>query len=341
MSRAAARHTISILQVHQILQGAEHRGLDLAAILRRAGIGAALLDSQRSRVTQAQYAALIRVLRRVTRDELWGLCSRPLPPGSFANACRMLVHCRTLHEALRTGFGFYRLLLADFTPRLTVHDGIASVRMLRKDIACNPRASYAERTFSFFTYGLGSWLVARRIPVEQVMYRPIDFDAGSEADRLFEAPVLAHYPWVGFAFQARWLDLPVVQTTQSLAELLQQAPSSLLVQYRDRSTPSERVRRLLRRHLGEQMPSLESVAASLAMTPQTLRRHLKNEGQGFQALKDELRRDAAIEYLTQPGLTLLDIANRLGFADASTVHRAFKGWTGQAPGVYRRGHPTP
>lgn len=339
MSGAAAQHTISILQVHQILQGAVHRGFDIAAILRRAGISPALLDSPLSRVTQAQYAALIRVLRRLTRDELWGLCSRPLPPGCLANACRMLVHCRTLDEALRTGFGFYRLLLDDFVPRLTVRDGVASVRMLRKGAGCDPRASYAERTFCFFTYGLGSWLVARRIPVQQVMYRPVDLSAGSEAGRLFQAPVVADYPWVGFVFQARWLELPVVQTTQSLTELLRQAPSNLLVQYRDRSSPGERVRRLLRRHLGGEMPSIESVAASLATTPQTLRRHLRSEGHGFQELKDELRRDAAIEYLRQPELTLLDIANRLGFAEASTFHRAFKGWTGQAPGIYRRSHP--
>jgi AraC-like DNA-binding protein len=35
---------------------------------------------------------------------------------------------------------------------------------------------------------------------------------------------------------------------------------------------------------------------------------------------------------------LLDIANRLGFSEASTFHRAFKGWTGQAPGIYRQAY---
>ena len=44
------------------------------------------------------------------------------------------------------------------------------------------------------------------------------------------------------------------------------------------------------------------------MTPQTLSRRLREEGQGFQALKDDLRRDAAIELLQRPELTLLDIA---------------------------------
>ena len=49
-----------------------------------------------------------------------------------------------------------------------------------------------------------------------------------------------------------------------------------------------------------------------------------------------LRRDAAIEYLARPDMTLLDIADQLGFSEASTFHRAFKKWTGVAPGAYRQ-----
>jgi AraC-like DNA-binding protein len=72
------------------------------------------------------------------------------------------------------------------------------------------------------------------------------------------------------------------------------------------------------------------------MTPQTLRRRLHEEGRGFREIKDDLRRDAAIEYLARPELTLPEIAALLGFSEASTFHRAFKHWTGVAPGEYRQ-----
>jgi AraC-like DNA-binding protein len=337
MSATVTHHTIAILQVIQILQGVRERGMDVEPILRRAGIAPALLDSPLSRVTQAQYAALIRILSRVTRDELWGLCSHPLRLGSFVQVCRLLIHCRTLGEALRTGFRFYHLLLHDFVPRLVVEPGMASVRLVSRGER-DPKLGYADRTFCFFTYGLASWLVARRIPALEVMYRPVDVGCSSDAGRLFQASVRYEYPWVGFRFDARWLDLPVVQNSQSLQEFLQQVPTSLLVKYRDQTSLTERIRRLLRRHLSGELPSLEAVSQSLAMTPQTLRRRLRDEGQGYQAIKDDLRRDVAIEYLGQPELTLLDIANRLGFSEASTFHRAFKGWTGLSPGVYRQTH---
>jgi len=334
-STEVTRHTIAILQVSQILQGVRGRGVDVQALLRRAGIVPALLDSPLSRVTQAQYAALIKLLSRSTRDELWGLCSQPVPLGHFAQMCRLLVQCRTLGEALRTGLAYYHRVLPDFVPRLVVHEGQAAVRLVGQGARAVERG-YADRTFCFFTYGLASWLVARRIPVQEVMYRPIDQGYSSDAGRLFQAPVVYDHPWVGFRFEARWLDLPVVQTPQSLQEFLRQAPASLLIRYRDQTSLSERIRRLLRRHLAGEMPSLEFVSDYLAMTPQTLRRRLRDEGLGYQAIKDDLRRDAAIEYLGQPELTLLDIANRLGFSEASTFHRAFKGWTGLAPGVYRQ-----
>ena len=120
-----------------------------------------------------------------------------------------------------------------------------------------------------------------------------------------------------------------------MREFLARAPGNLLIKYRDPGSVTERIRRLLRRHLGDEMPSLEAVGEALAMTPQTLRRRLRDEGRGYQALKDDLRRDAAIALLSQPELPLNEVAARVGFSEASTFHRAFKKWCGVAPGEYR------
>ena len=345
---AVTQHTVAIQQVQHILQGVLHQGRDATPLLQRAGIPPALLQAPLARVSQAQYALLIRALRRATRDELWGLCRQPLRVGSFGRCAAMLVQCRTLGDALRLGCRHYHGLVDDFVPRLRVQgDGSA-----RLQIVINPRTGqggaasaaqqrqaeerldYAQKAFLLFAFGLACWLVARRVPLLSVAYTQPN--ARSDSSRVYQAPIRYDEPHIGINFEARWLDLPIVQNAQSLREFLARAPANLLIKYRDPSSVSERIRRLLRRHLsGAELPTLEAVSQLLDMTPQTLRRRLAEEGHGFQALKDALRRDTAIEYLAQPELTLVDIAERLGFSEASTFHRAFKKWTGVPPGEYR------
>jgi AraC-like DNA-binding protein len=330
------QHTVAIQQVRLILQGARHHGRPIAPLLQRAGIPPTLLDSPLARVSQAQYALLIRVLRRSLRDELWGLCSQPLPVGSFGHCAAQLVRCQSLEEALRLGFRRYHGLLADFVPRLVVQGGVARVQLLRRgppDAPLNPRLDYAQKAFLLFAFGLACWLVARRVPVLGVDYT--EPAPRSDSSRVYQAPIRHDQPHVGLCFDARWLELPVVQNPQSLREFLAGSPANLLIKYRDAGSVSERIRRLLHRRLDAHDLSLEAVGEAMAMAPQTLRRRLREEGHGFQALKDALRRDAAIACLARPELTLPEIAQRLGFSEASTFHRAFKKWTGVAPGTYR------
>ena len=326
------QHTVAVQQVRLILQGAQHQGHATAPLLQRAGIPPALLESPLARVSQAQYALLIRVLRRSLRDELWGLCSQPLPVGSFGHCASQLVRCQTLDEALRLGLRRYHGLLADFVPRLVVQGDTARVQLLRRQ-PWNPRLDYAQKAFLLFAFGLACWLVARRVPVRSVDYT--EPAPRSDSSRVYQAPIRPDQPHVGLCFDARWLELPVVQNPQSLREFLAGSPANLLIKYRDAGSVSERIRRVLHRRLDAADLSLEAVGEALAMAPQTLRRRLRDEGHGFQALKDALRRDAAIAHLARPELTLPEIAQRLGFSEASTFHRAFKKWTGVAPGEYR------
>jgi AraC-like DNA-binding protein len=251
---------------------------------------------------------------------------------------KQLVGCTTLGEALRRGFAFYDLVLPDFVVRLSVAHDLAHIRFMPRR-AGDTRLDFAVKAFMLFTFGSASWLGARRIPLVA-----LDYTAGmqsTETSRVYQAPVRHNQPHVGMSFEAHWLDLPVVQSPQSLREFLAGAPANLIVKYRDTSSVTDRIRRLLRKRLGEELPSLEEVGDTLAVTPQTLRRRLREEGRGWQQIKDELRRDAAIEYLVQTKLPLLDIANRVGFSEASTFHRAFKHWTGVAPGEYRSAHVAP
>jgi AraC-like DNA-binding protein len=330
-----AEHTVSIYHVEQALQGALRRGLAVEAVLQRAGIPAALLDAPLARVSQVQYGALLRVLRHRLRDEFFGLLERPLPLGCFAHCCRLLVRAPTLGDALREGLRFFHGELDTFVPRLHVEGEMACMAIVPR-APVDAAQAYAQRAFLFLAFGVASWLAARRIPLVGVEYLDRAPPHGADTDRVFQAKVLYGRAQYRLWFESRWLALPQVQNEQSLREFLREAPANLIVRYRDRTRVTDRLRRLLHSRLHDELPALDEVARCLALTPQTLSRRLREEGHSFQALKDDVRRDAAIALLQRPDLTLVDVAAHVGFSEASTFHRAFKKWTGVAPGEYRQ-----
>jgi AraC-like DNA-binding protein len=333
---APARHTIAIQHVVHILQGARRLDQDIDALLRRADISPALLASPNARVTQGQYAALIRTLRRVMRDELWGLLDRPVTPGVFAQVSRNLIHCATLEDAIRAGLRLYRLHIDAFAPRLHVSaDGKTATVELHPRAPASACRSFAESTFVFHAYALLSWLVAGQIALTRVDLSAAAAQGHTETERVFKTAVNYGQPVTALHFDAACLRLPVMQDAASLREFLRETPRNLLIRYRDNSCLAERIRQHLRSHLDDELPSLEQMAQLLRLTPQTLRRRLRDEGRGYQSIKDSLRRDVAIGMMEHPGMTLQDVALRLGFSEPSTFHRAFKKWTGVAPGEYR------
>ena len=76
------------------------------------------------------------------------------------------------------------------------------------------------------------------------------------------------------------------------------------------------------------------MAISLGLTPQTLRRRLRQEGCDYRLIKNELIRDTAIGYLLHDNREIKTISYQLGFSEPS----AFKKWTGVTPHQYRDNH---
>ncbi len=52
----------------------------------------------------------------------------------------------------------------------------------------------------------------------------------------------------------------------------------------------------------------------------------------------EFRKEQAIHLVVDFDLPLKSIADRVGFSDSTSFHRAFKRWTGATPKQFRRRH---
>lgn len=326
--------TISISFVAEALAEARRRGLDVAALTARAGFSADLVGMPLARVSPQQYGALWHVLAAELGDEFFGMDSHPMRPGSFVILCHALLDCRDLRHALERALRFFSLVLDDVSGHLSVADGRAVLTLV--DLA-RPGRLFAHGTLFVIIYGLACWLVGRRLPILAASFRQMAPDHAAEYRLIFGESVGFGQPASSLVMDAAHLGLPLVRDARAAREFLREAPANFLVKFRNQNGPAAMVRTRLCRMQPAEWPDFEVLAASMHSTPSTLRRHLEQEGYSYQAIKDDLRRDLAINYLSNSEMGVSDIAHALGFAEHSAFHRAFRKWTGASPGAYRRG----
>ena len=152
--------------------------------------------------------------------------------------------------------------------------------------------------------------------------------------RIFSGTLCFGQPRTAAWFDADAFKQPVRRDRDALQSFLRATPGNVVGPYLNERSASARVRMVLQRASPE-WPDLAVTAQRLHMSVSALQRHLASEGTSFQALKDQLRRDMAIVRLTSSEASLAAIAADLGFTDSTAFQRAFKVWTGSAPGAYR------
>jgi AraC-like DNA-binding protein len=293
------------------------------------------LSSAQARVSAAQYGALWRRIALTLDDEFFAQDSRRMKVGTFAMLCRSVVHCADLAHALERSLRFFALTFDDLAGRLIV-EGAAARIVLTDRRGPPPTRVFAHETFLMLVHGLACWLVGRRIPIRRAEFAYPEPAHAAEYRLMYSHDLRFRMPQTAIAFDAQPLALPVIQNEHSVLDFLAHAPENILVKYKNPRGLGARIRRRLRQSLPQAFPEFETLAQELRMTPATLRRRLHEQGSAYQSIKDALRRDLAIDYLTHSDRTVLDIALELGFAERSAFHRAFRKWTGVSPGDFRR-----
>ncbi|MGY4535062.1 AraC-like DNA-binding protein [Pseudomonas sp. TE3786] len=136
-------------------------------------------------------------------------------------------------------------------------------------------------------------------------------------------------------FDRALLDRPLPGANPQVMQHCEQQCQALLAKRRVRGGLSGLIRDRLLARPGR-LPDMEQIASELHMTSRTLRRRLLAENSSYRQLLEEVRQALAEELLGTGGLTLEEIAERLGYGDMSNFMHAFKRWKGMTPGQYRR-----
>ncbi len=96
------------------------------------------------------------------------------------------------------------------------------------------------------------------------------------------------------------------------------------------------VEHLIRLALLDGRPRVDWVARKMDLSGRSLQRHLNAHNTTFEAVMDRVLTGHSMTLLEQGEMPITELALQLGYADPSHFVRAFRRWTGQTPGEFRR-----
>ena len=327
------KDSISMQLVREALVQSCPQDAPVAALLTRAGIDPQLLQVASARVPARAYARLWRLLARRCNDEFFAMDRRGLRSGSLAFMCRASRVQPSVGEGLETLLEFLTLMLDDLQPTLVRQHSLAEIVL--GEPRDEPRRAFTYFTFWMIVHGVACWLAGRRIPILAIELRCAEPPFCDDYRVMFSENLQFDRPCTRMIIAADCLALPIRRSPQELQRFLAQAPANILVKYRDPDSLARRIRSDLLRLPPDAWPDADGLASQLCLSVSTLRRRLAEEGQTYQGLKDSARRELAIAWLTESQVAMAEIAERLGFADASSFYKAFRKWFGCNPGHYR------
>lgn len=154
----------------------------------------------------------------------------------------------------------------------------------------------------------------------------------TSADIVFhDGPMMASFPVEKINLKNKAFDL---QYNLSLKHQVDDLLSML-----DQVLPlTEKVKKII---LNVQKPAMlthETAAEVFGISQTTFRRKLKDEGQSFTEIQNEMLESISVKLLSTTTMKVTDIAQYLGYSERSSYERAFKKRLGVSPSKYRKSH---
>lgn len=325
--------TISISLVQEALHHAGMRGFNLNDLLMQAGIAPELLQSDKTRVSVSQYAQLWIVLADAMNDEFFGMDSHAMRRGSYTFLSQSVLQAEHAGQALSHILQFLNLLLDDFHSKYFVQENYAYI--IIQDRA-EPKRMFSYATYLMLIHGMMCWLCGQRVMLNRIQLKCAEPEDDSDYKVRFCDDIQYHAEENYIQFDASYLNIAIKQDKKSWHQFIRHTPYNLLVRFKNPNALSHQIRKHLIQTPTAEWTELAGLSQQFSMSEATMQRRLKQEGVNFQQLKNDIRRDLAIDLLEDGICTLQDISEKLNFHDVSAFHRAFKKWTGVSPGAYRQ-----
>jgi AraC-like DNA-binding protein len=330
---------VSAAVARALLQGLAALGFDAAALQRAARIPDDALDRFDALVdSEALEGLLALAMARGGREELPTEVGLAVPYGAFgaldylagtaadvASGCEALArHFRQILTLfiLEVGDdadgGFLRILWADALPARHVSDEFTLAV-----VVAHFRAGVDDG------FGVRAVRLTRSPPARPTHHA-----------ELFGAPVTFGCAVSALEIPRETWVKPLRRSDPVLQRTLRELAVPLVLPGAEERNLVVASRRALSRLLPGGACDPKAVARTLGLSARSLQRRLQEAGTSFSELLDRYR-EAEAERLLTNGVSLSEVAIRLGFSDQASWNRAFRRWKGMPPRAWLASRPGP
>jgi AraC-like DNA-binding protein len=316
-----------------------HRSrIDPAPVLGAVGLDEDRASAPDARVQLEQLFGVWRAVTERTGNGALGIhlagFTRPSATISWPMPLALFEHMgmlsATLADAVALHDRFLRLLRDGLRAILEIDGERAAFRL--EHMPDEP-AALCEFNLAI-CFNIARRITHRELRADEVWFaHPAPSDTSAHAE-LFGAPLRFDAPFTGFVGSSAEFKRPIATADEMFrARVIRQA-DKLLAALPSIDFFEDKVCMQIEVELPDGNTNAAAVAEKLGVSSRTLHRKLQQEGSSYQELLDRVRLRLAVRYLAA-GKPIAEVATLVGFAQASTFHRAFKSWTGATPAEYQ------
>ena len=311
-------------------------GVSVRDLFARTGVDANQLEDAHARISHRQRLALYRNAKKLAKRSDIGLLAgarqRISDYGIYGYA---MVSSRTFGDALL--FSLDHITMAGPAVRqisFRIENGSNAILRSHGLDTLGDLLPFAAEFWRSSMTALFSRVLEAPFPTKRMVFPfppPVHW---RNYERLFNCPIDFNADRMEWHFDAKILDLACPNANPITAKICQQVCDVVMT---ERPGESEFVRRIRAACLNSasRFPPAAEIASELGLSLRTFHRRLADENLSYQSIVDEMRRSLATELLENTHMGIDQVAERVGFADATSFRKAFKKWTNHAPSDFR------
>jgi AraC-like DNA-binding protein len=311
-------------------------GVSVRDLFARSGVDPSQLEDAHARISHRQRLTLYRNAKRLARRSDIGLLAgarqRISDYGIYGYA---MVSSRTFGDALL--FSLDHITMAGPAVRkisFRIEQGMTAVLRSEGLDTLGDLLPFAAEFWRSSMATLFSRVLEAPFPTKRMVFPFPAPGHWRNYERVFNCPIDFDADRMEWHFDASVLELPSPNANPITAKICQQVCEAVLTERPNDSVLVRKIREACLNNPGR-FPVASGLAAELGLSLRTFHRRLADEGLSYQSIVDGMRRALATELLENTHLSIDQVAERVGFADATSFRKAFRKWTDRSPTDFR------